>query len=147
MLNTFQHCSLLTDSPSTIVLNLESDRNSHSVLWNYCIERFVRRNMKKPKFQYKEGEQILEEAGDNTRFDLKFAEEIADEIVRKLFGLWDWRSALEAVYAPSGLESLANLWLRNQTPDLAYAYVVEVNYPGHTSKYIASMRGNRKGNL
>lgn len=104
--------------------------------------------MTKLKFQYKEGEQILEESGDNTRFDLKFAEEIADEIVRKLFGLWDWRSERKKVYAPSGLESLANLWLRNQAPDLAYAYVVEVDYPGYTSKYIAAnLRGNSGRNL
>jgi hypothetical protein len=91
----------------------------------------------KRKFQYKAGERILDEAGDNSRFDLKMAEEIAGEIARKLFGLWDWKSALREIYAPSGLESLANQWLRTYTtPALAYARVVEISYRGHASKYI-----------
>jgi hypothetical protein len=94
--------------------------------------------MMNPKAQYKSGERISNEAGDNTRFDLKLAEEIASEIARKLFGLWDWQGALKIFYAPSGLESLANRWLRTHTaPELAYARVVEIAYPAHMSKYMA----------
>lgn len=96
--------------------------------------------MEKRKFQYKVGEQIRAEAGDNSRFDLG----IADKIARKLFGLWDWRSVIEAVYAPSGLESLSNLWLGNQAPKPAYAVVVNVGYLGYTSKYVAISRSNQE---
>jgi hypothetical protein len=91
--------------------------------------------MMKPKFQYKAGERILDEAGDNSRFDLKMAEEIAGEIARKLFGLWDWKSALRKIYAPSGLESLANQWLHSKvTPALAYVCVESITYRGYTSR-------------
>jgi hypothetical protein len=92
--------------------------------------------MTKPKQQYKTGERILHEAGDNTRFDQKFAEEVAEEIARKLFGLWDWRGALQEVHAPSGLQALINHWLHTQVPVLAYAYVTESGAPGQMSKYM-----------
>jgi hypothetical protein len=99
------------------------------------------------RFQYKAGEQISNEAGDNTRFDLQMAEEVAGEIARKLFGLWDWKSAIDEMYAPSGLETLANQWLRaNATPALANARVVEIDYRGHASKYVSKSKAEHDNN-
>ena len=90
------------------------------------------------KFQYKSGGQLLSKSAENTRFYAKPAEEIAVEIARKLHGLWDWRGEMKQIYAPSGLERLANVWLRHNTRITVAgdACVKEFAFGNDESKYV-----------
>jgi hypothetical protein len=93
----------------------------------------------KNESQYKKGEQILTRAAENTRFYAMPAEDVAVEIARKLHGLWDWRGTMKEIYAPSRLEGLANVWLRNHMKPAAdgqHARVKEVPLGNGESKYL-----------
>ena len=88
--------------------------------------------------QYTSGEHLLSSFAETTRFYAMPAEHIAAEIARKLHGLWDWRGSTKVIYAPSGLERLANQWLRHNTPTTMAgdAHVRELTFGNGESKYV-----------
>jgi hypothetical protein len=53
--------------------------------------------------------------------------EKAEEIARKLFGMWDWHGCLQEVNAPKGLARLANNWLKKNASK--GQRVMEIKYP------------------
>jgi len=97
--------------------------------------------MRNRRVQYKVGAGVWY----NLNIAKEVAEIIAVKFTQQLLRHFDWEGALQTIYATSGLDSLANRWLRNQAPDLAYAYVVEVDYPSYASRYIAVNQWKNEG--
>lgn len=77
--------------------------------------------------------------GNSSQFNGAKAEEIAQEIARRVTGQWDWQGVM-TIQGPSGMKNLGNRYLRQRSPGTSIRIGEEVLGEG-VSRYFLTYAG------